>query len=687
MGQKDINTMMYRDYDIAEWTEKELVLSSTDREQLLEDLNDNMDSHLVAMARLPFPKFARQYLERFPDFSRYLKDPAFTYKLFLLKNSSIAEFCALLRRHFINDGEQRFKYASKSFDFGEVIELLSQPFDVIPKLHPSGSRANPMLMKYLYLTQYIDYETAMQLGLKISSIFNLDRQINPQADGFELEKKLSTLNLGIRLIFVKALGLYGNPRQPLREIANELKIPVSLVEKVYDELIHCFGMTLGDFKNKTGYIEKPYAIDETREYSSDKFRKIDLDVQTKFVLNNLLSPEERLVLSTKSNQEVKLYIVSKYIYKDDKKARSALSLSQNTAIPDFQSETSITLSEEEISVSMYYDHGISEWIEKSAILYPHEKEEMQKCLMTGMRTPLLDMVRLPFPKFATRYFEQYPKAQKYLKDPAFGYKLYLLTATDLSYFSSQMRKDVLPEEQKVSTTYYKHIKIFELTLDQIAQNDVYSKPNSPIGAKFLYLTQYINFEEAQRLGMKLGARCAQDNEMFGVFRDGYELFAKLDTLNFVARYIISRAIGLCGHKQTSLSDIAKELNLNYKKVSELYGELSPSLLRTLGEFKHKIGYVEAIYQPYELRDYRNMKLRELDLYLLAEFAYKFKASEKEREALQIFGSHTTAAKLLLYIVHKYISKGDVAQTMRLLPVTQKDIEKAEEMAQEKMKQH
>lgn len=322
--EKNIQREMYTKYGIAEWFEKCLVLNDIERESIKSNLENGLNTALVALAKLPYPLFVRAYLSRFPAAEHYLSDPAFGYKLFLMSEPSTKILCETIRNPDITGAELEKKYKRKSFDRMEVSEFMNTPLDMLPKILSPDSNFKPIWLKYLYLTQYIDYEEAKKLGISFASVLERDRASGAQYDGYELEDKLKLLNPASRLIICKLLGLFGHTRMTIRDIVKEYGLADYKVRTLFNELFPSLLLTIGDFKNKVGYIEREYEPGEAKEYSNRKFRALDLDIQVKFIVNNVLSDSERLVLESMSNSEVAFYVAYKYLYHDKKKTMDSL---------------------------------------------------------------------------------------------------------------------------------------------------------------------------------------------------------------------------------------------------------------------------------------------------------------------------------------------------------------------------
>lgn len=328
---------MYREYGISEWHEKCLVLSAVEVTSITNDLMKGIESPLVTLVRLPFPQFARAYLQKFAAAERYLKDPAFTYKLFLMTNSTVKVFCSKIRNPELTKAELEetfsVKYKNNVYR-AELDEFINTPLDVLPKIASTSVTATVRLAKFIYLTRYINFDEAKKMDLGIVQFLEAERHAGVPADGYELEEKLKMLNSAIRLIFVKLLGLYGNPRKTTEEVAAEMKISASKIQSLYNELIPYFLKTLGDFKHKIGYVDADYLPGDTIEYANKAYRKLDLAFQIHFIYNHTLTADEKLVLSGYSNREASIYIAYKYMYHDREKVAKYLSLGR-TEIYDF----------------------------------------------------------------------------------------------------------------------------------------------------------------------------------------------------------------------------------------------------------------------------------------------------------------------------------------------------------------
>ena len=83
--------------------------------------------------------------------------------------------------------------------------------------------------------------------------------------------------------------------------------------------------------------------------------------------------------------------------------------------------------------------GIAEWSKKTICLGSKSSEDVLKRLgkwrvsKEDNESLLLEITMLPFPEFVKKYFSAFPNGAIYLKDPAFGYKLFLSTSMEITY--------------------------------------------------------------------------------------------------------------------------------------------------------------------------------------------------------------------------------------------------------------
>lgn len=305
----------YREYGIAEWREKQFILSDEEVESVITELEnsekgESVDQSLLEILRLPYPRFVESYFSKYPAAEPYLHDPAFGYKMYFLNDSAAITLAELIRnpQNTICDIQQTCGRILKNT---VITELLKTPLSDIPKIM-SGTKTNKLFaLKYVYISQYMNLAEAKKLGIPMASFFEQDG-----ADGYMLEDKLNTLNPATRIVMAKSLGMYGGFRKNINQIVKENNISVRSATKVFNFVFPLFFRTYGEFKNALGYEAREYAVDEAKEYQNKTFRMLDLGLQANFIENNVLTEAERAIVSSLSNNRSLVYIAAKYIYRD-----------------------------------------------------------------------------------------------------------------------------------------------------------------------------------------------------------------------------------------------------------------------------------------------------------------------------------------------------------------------------------
>lgn len=298
------NVYMYRLFGISEWEEKCAILERDEKLRILKALKEGKYTPLVALAKLPFPKFASIYFRRYPGAKDYIKDSDFGYKLYILSDSN--------KRYFKSMADDSFNRNTKNTEIKtQIQDNLRMSLEELAK---KVSNNQKQFSRFIYITRYIDLTEAKRLGISRTPIFEADG-----VDGYELLNKLSCLNATTKIVMVKFLGLYGNTPHSIGDISTELHLPKVNVSKMVKLLLPSMALSLGEFKNKIGLIERDYEKDEYKEYKNKAFRDLDLRLQVAFVYNFVLNNLERSALGGYNPKTVYLYLISKYIIKDPDK--------------------------------------------------------------------------------------------------------------------------------------------------------------------------------------------------------------------------------------------------------------------------------------------------------------------------------------------------------------------------------
>lgn len=309
---------------------------------------------------------------------------------------------------------------------------------------------------------------------------------------------------------------------------------------------------------------------------------------------------------------------------------------------------------EEENLRMLSQYGISEWREKCLVITLEEKTLIEETLDREGSIPFLEMIRKPFPKFVVEYLAANFDNLKYLKDPAIGYKLYLLSEAMLTFFFYKIRNPKISIKD-INNFINNHTKKYDLDielnkpLDQLVSESVNKKNKHPV--KFIYLTQYIDREEARRLGLKKASQFDADFERTG--NDyGYCLEEKMSLLNPAARTILANYLGLYGLDPLSINEIASKYSIPFGRIKTSLDILLPSLLLTYGEFKNALGFIDKDYKDGEYRQYASRKAyKKTDINLTVSYIGA-NLSGLEGEALKTHES----AEITAYIMAKYVFK-------------------------------
>jgi len=281
------------------------------------------------------------------------------------------------------------------------------------------------------------------------------------------------------------------------------------------------------------------------------------------------------------------------------------------------------ISSKDKECSFVKKHKISEWKEKSLVLSLEEQkkvllllkeEDIHGEVLDSKERELLDIVRLPFPKFITKYYITYysealtlnrvPILDELLnlksmsEDPTIGYKLYLMPEKFLKcidyYFKDT--KNIYSNIQGTRRFYgeLSYVRKFLTSdIEDIPRLRTNVKTNYDIISKYLNIMQYVDAKEAERLGLKGFAFKTDEG-----YR-GFDLEGKLDLLNPLARYVIETFIGLHSGFRTELSKIALKLNIGEKKLYEVFSqEFFNVMFKSTGMFKN---YLSTIDIPHSNR--------------------------------------------------------------------------------------
>ncbi len=275
--------------------------------------------------------------------------------------------------------------------------------------------------------------------------------------------------------------------------------------------------------------------------------------------------------------------------------------------------------EEANTRSLYLLYGITEWPAKCNVLTNEERLQALNDLRNGTNSRLAELVKKPFPSFATEYFKDFAQAQEYFKDPAFAFKIYFLTESQLRFFSEYMRNSEITYEQIKKlikenygyTTAYGHIKniveeIRIIDLESLANTMSSIKHSRTKKIKFLQLMSYIDVDSVRSMNLS----SARLFEITG--ETGLDLEANLNLLNPTARKILILYIGLYGFKSHSIEEIS---NIVFGKdmvlTTNFINFLIPKMSKSTKELAHAIGFKGA--SPENMFEYKAPGFKKLSI--------------------------------------------------------------------------
>lgn len=294
---------MYRFHDILEWTEKSQVLSSKELEEVERYLREGKMSPLLEILKLPFPMFAYEYFKKLGSVNRFLIDPAFGYKMYMLSDKLRVFFANMSRAKKPSDIPNMYKKNFSEY-LTELEDIFSLPLDKISAQKNRDERD----LKFIYLTQYITASVATELNLQFGKC------LIGQEDGYELEKKLQALNLFPRIIASHALGLYGLKRKKIESIAQFLNVNSSIAVRLWRELKPMLELPYLDFIRKIGLQVQSEESEGIKLYSNETYKNLDLNLHMSWLYNNVLSDLEKGVLATLNQKNTRIYIARKYMF-------------------------------------------------------------------------------------------------------------------------------------------------------------------------------------------------------------------------------------------------------------------------------------------------------------------------------------------------------------------------------------
>lgn len=309
--------------------------------------------------------------------------------------------------------------------------------------------------------------------------------------------------------------------------------------------------------------------------------------------------------------------------------------------------------EEENTRSLYLLYGITEWTAKCNILTNEEQLQVLNDLKNGTNSRLSQLVKMPFPSFATEYFKDFSQAQMYFKDPTFAFKIYFLTENQLRIFSEYMRTVNEIEKSDEKKDEFNNSHELNITLDELMMmnfesivNDTSSvKRRRTSKIKFLQLMSYIDIDIAKSMNLS----CARLFEITGETR--LDLEANLNLLNPTAKIMLILYIGLYGFKSHNMEEIS---NIFFGRNTNLTGQLInfliPRITKSTKEFSHSIGYRGAAH-PENMFEYSVPAFKKLNIAIEVPVLYN-----GVNEYTKAILDKMTSGYKKTYLVAKYMYK-------------------------------
>ena len=319
--------------------------------------------------------------------------------------------------------------------------------------------------------------------------------------------------------------------------------------------------------------------------------------------------------------------------------------------------------------------GIAEWSKKSICLGSNDSEKVLRSLGRKRISEdedcslLLHIAMLPFPKFVNKYFRLFPASEVYLRDPAFGYKLYLSNVQEMGYLVNVLKGEVLDRSDHTSIINERYMTP-DVSLSQYMKEQRRMSGSSD-GKKgfyqgllwFLHLSKYIDAEEAEKLGLSYlhtaNGYC------------GFELDNKLGLLNEVPREILKDYFGYSSGMTMNFDDIIDKYHITRAMFKKLLDECLPYMMNTTAVFKAHLKnktYPESVDG---FQTYTNPTMESADIKINIDY-YWHLLNDKQREIIDIFSDnrHKYRYLILSYLfltkdINKlmdmpfYLSKADI----------------------------
>jgi hypothetical protein len=174
----------------------------------------------------------------------------------------------------------------------------------------------------------------------------------------------------------------------------------------------------------------------------------------------------------------------------------------------------------------------------------------------------------------------------------------------------------------------------------------YKGNSSEIAKRYVYIMQYVDAKEAERLGLK-GLNFYSNGEY-----KGFDLEGKLNSLNDSGRIVLAKFLGLYGAKRRNKTQVAKDLNWEAatNAIANFVDFVLPNLTLSTGAFQNALGL--ACTTEDGIHKYQKGQFKNIDVTLQMRYLLSVMATDSEREVLKNYGNKD----VLIYIMRKYFIK-------------------------------
>lgn len=328
--EKNLGRLLLSEYGISEWQEKCMLLSKEEQVSVLTALKNGEYNILVELIKLPYPKFANEYIKLYSEKIKNRKiDAIEELQQYLLQESKIYADLGyklyVMHPHLVKMlGEyirnpEKSIYSIKGSDrqdtnFNDIILYLNTSLEDIYKARFTKKQIKEGLKRYIHVMSYVDAKEAENLELSGYTFKRFG-----EYHGFDIEEKLGALNALIRHIVMESLGFNGNYERGY-EISKSLDIPDGLISQLLtDELYIAFTKSAGEFKNYIKLLDRKYEPDERRAYAiKSPFKKVCDRIELNFVSNYLKANGDILQSESLKRRHSADYLDDKYYALVDK---------------------------------------------------------------------------------------------------------------------------------------------------------------------------------------------------------------------------------------------------------------------------------------------------------------------------------------------------------------------------------